>query len=103
VCDRDLARVLAGFFEKNFYWLLFTPPSLVAIRSFTDTRADPVATLLHVPVLLDPGCAGSSAAWPLIDAHRRLCLHTSSALFFQGKCCAYPFEKKKGAIFGVEE
>jgi hypothetical protein len=28
------------------------------------TRADPVATLLRVPVLLDPGCVGSSAAWP---------------------------------------
>jgi hypothetical protein len=22
--------------------------------------------------------------------------------FFQGKCCAYPFGKKKGAIFGME-
>jgi hypothetical protein len=22
--------------------------------------------------------------------------------FFQGKCCAYPFEKKKGAIFGMK-
>jgi hypothetical protein len=22
--------------------------------------------------------------------------------FFQGKCCAYPFEKKKGAIIGME-
>jgi hypothetical protein len=40
---------------------------------------------------------GSSAAWLLADAHRRLCLHTSSA-FFQGKCCSYPFRKKKGAV-----
>jgi hypothetical protein len=23
-------------------------------------------------------------------------------LFFQGKCCAYPFGKKKGAMFGME-
>jgi hypothetical protein len=23
-------------------------------------------------------------------------------LFFQRKCCAYPFGKKKGAIFGME-
>jgi hypothetical protein len=22
--------------------------------------------------------------------------------FFQQNCCAYPFEKKKGAIFGME-
>jgi hypothetical protein len=66
------------------------------------TRADPIATPLRTPVLLDPGCAGSSAAWPLTDAHRRLCLHASSVLFFQGNCCAYPFEKKKGAIFGME-
>jgi hypothetical protein len=22
--------------------------------------------------------------------------------FFQGNCCAYPFRKKKGAIFGME-
>jgi hypothetical protein len=45
------------------------------------THADPVATPLRVPVLLDPGCAGSSATWPLACAHHRLCLHTSSALF----------------------
>jgi hypothetical protein len=41
-------------------------------------RTDPVAALLHIPVLLDPWCAGSSTAWPLAVAHRRLCLHTSS-------------------------
>jgi hypothetical protein len=29
-----LSRVYARFFEKNFYRILFTPPSLVAIRSF---------------------------------------------------------------------
>jgi hypothetical protein len=72
----------------------------------TDTRADPVAAPLRVPILLDPGCAGSSAAWPLAGAHRRLSLHasshTSSTIYFQGKCCAYPFGKKKGAIFGME-
>jgi hypothetical protein len=49
---------------------------------------------------------GSSATWPLAGAHHRLCLHASShasyALFFQGKCCTYPFGKKKGAIFGME-
>jgi hypothetical protein len=42
------------------------------------THADPVAAPLHVPVLLDPGCVGSSAAWPLASTHRRLCLHASS-------------------------
>jgi hypothetical protein len=35
-------------------------------------------------------------------AHRHLRLHASSALFFLGNCCAYPFRKKKGAIFGME-
>jgi hypothetical protein len=30
-----------------------------------------------------PGCAGSSVAWPLTGAHRRLCLHASSTLFFK--------------------
>jgi hypothetical protein len=33
---------------------------------------------IRVPVLLDPGCAGSFAAWPLTGTHRRLCLHSSS-------------------------
>jgi hypothetical protein len=65
------------------------------------TRADPVAAPLCVPVLLDPGCAGSSASWPLTGSHRCLCHHASSTLLFQGKCCAYPFEKKR-AIFGIE-
>jgi hypothetical protein len=48
-------------------------------------RAGAVAAPLHVSVLLNPGCAGSSAAWPLAGAHRRLCLnaysHAPSALF----------------------
>jgi hypothetical protein len=25
-CYRDLSRISTGFFEKNFYRLLFTPP-----------------------------------------------------------------------------
>jgi hypothetical protein len=66
------------------------------------TRANPVVTLLCILVLLEPGCAGSSAAWPLVGAHRHLCIHASSALLFQGRCCAYPFGKKKGAIFGMQ-
>jgi hypothetical protein len=45
---------------------------------------------------------GSSSDWPLTDIHHLLCLHASSALFFQGRCCVYPFRKKKGAIFEMD-
>jgi hypothetical protein len=69
-------------------------------RHLASTLADPVAALLHVPVLLDPGCAWSSAAWPLADAHRRLCLHASShassALFFSRKVLRLPIRKEEG-------
>jgi hypothetical protein len=64
-------------------------------------RADPVAAPLRVLALLGPGYAGSSAAWPLAGAHRRLYIHASShasSTLFQGKCCAYPFRKKKGLV-----
>jgi hypothetical protein len=61
-------------------------------------RVNLVAAPLRVPVLLDPRCAGSSAAWPFAGAHRRLCLHasshSSSALFLR----KVPFKKKKGAV-----
>jgi hypothetical protein len=86
--------------------LLGPSPALIVVSLFAaisrGTRADPVAAPLRVPVLLDPGCAGSSAAWPLTGAHRRLCLHASSALLFQGKFCTYQFRKKKGAIFAMK-
>jgi hypothetical protein len=63
-------------------------------------RADPVAAPLRVPVLLDPGCAGSFAAWPLAGAHRRLCLHASShassALFFIESVSLIHLERRRG-------
>jgi hypothetical protein len=37
VCDSFHRLCVTGFFEKNFYRLLFTPPPLVAIRSFRNT------------------------------------------------------------------
>jgi hypothetical protein len=60
------------------------------------TRANPVAAPLHVPVLLDPGCAGSSTAWPLAGTHRCLCLHASSALFFKESAALIHSERRKG-------
>jgi hypothetical protein len=73
----------------------FTPPplgpcsALIVVSLFASILPARVQIQLQhrfaFRVLIDPGCAGSSAAWPLADAHRRLCLHAtshaSSALF----------------------
>jgi hypothetical protein len=60
---------------------------------------DPVAAPLRVPVLHDPGCATSSAAWPLASAHRRLCLHASShassVLFFKESAALIHSERRR--------
>jgi hypothetical protein len=51
-------------------------------------------------VLLDPGCAGLSAAWPLADAHCRLCLHASSALFLKESAALIHLERRRGDGMG---
>jgi hypothetical protein len=43
---------------------------------------------------------GSSAAWPLADAHRRLCLHASSTLFFKESAMLIHSERRKGQYLG---
>jgi hypothetical protein len=60
-------------------------------------HADPVVAPLCVPVLLDPGCAGSSVAWPLTGAHCRLCLHASSA-FFKESVALIHSETRRGRL-----
>jgi hypothetical protein len=64
-------------------------------------HADLVAAPLFVPILLDPGCAGSSAAWPLAGAHHRLCLHASShassVLFFKESAALIHSERRRGS------
>jgi hypothetical protein len=52
-------------------------------------------------VLLDPGCAGSSAAWPLTGAHCRLCLHASFVIFFKESAVVLIYsERRKGQYLG---
>jgi hypothetical protein len=43
---------------------------------------------------------GSSAAGPLTGAHRRLCLHASSALFFKESVALIHSERRKGRYLG---
>jgi hypothetical protein len=72
-------------------------PSLLHLAG---TRADPVVAPLRVMVLLDPECAGLSAAWPLAGAHHRLCLHTSShasSALFSKKVLRLSIRKEEGA------
>jgi hypothetical protein len=48
-----------------------------------------------------PGARGR----PLLGPSQALIVVSASTpplRFFQGQCCAYPFRKKKGAIFGME-
>jgi hypothetical protein len=61
---------------------------------------DLVAAPLRVPVLLDPRCAGSSAAWPLAGTHSCICLHASSALFFKESVALIHSEIRKGQYLG---
>jgi hypothetical protein len=58
-------------------------------------RTDRVATPLRVPVLLDPRCAGLSAAWPLASAHNRLCLSTPPLHFFSRKVLRLSIPKEE--------
>jgi hypothetical protein len=55
--------------------------------------------LLRIPVLLDPGCARSFAAWPLAGTHHCICLHAfshASSVLFLRKVLRLSIRKEEG-------